>query len=343
MTLALFDQLSVLSEPLRARILRLLALEELAVGELARVIQTSQPTISRHLKHLTKGSFIESRKVGTSTWVHAPVSRYAGTQAELWSVIEQATTADATDKASVFAADLRRLEVVLASRDRDSATMFARLGSRWDALRTEQFGVSWLPALAMACVNGHRGVQHIADLGCGTGHLLPLLASTGAQVTGIDREEAMLTVARDRIASLDNVRLRAGLLGEVPLADGSVDLTTVAFVLHHIRNLQPVFADVARVLAPGGRAVLVDMVAHDRTDFCKTMGHVHQGFSEAQIGQLAAGAGLEMTRFATLPPDENALGPALFVAVLTASPAADSAIARQSSGPDAGCRTAPSS
>ena len=316
MTIALFEQMSLLSEPLRSRIVRVLAREELAVGELARVLQTSQPTVSRHLKHLTKGDFVDSRKVGTATWVHAPVSRYAGTQRALWNLLQQESDADAADAASVFAEDLRRLEVVLASRDKDSEALFARLGGRWDALRTEQFGDRWLPALAMACVGVDRGVRHIADLGCGTGHLLGLLASTGARVTGVDREKAMLAVARERTADLENVELLGGLLGAVPLDDHSVDLATVAFVLHHIRTLEPVFADVARVLAPGGRAVLLDMVAHDRADFCKTMGHVHQGFSQADIQALAQGAGLQLLRFDALPPDEKALGPGLFVAVL---------------------------
>jgi hypothetical protein len=52
----LFDRLVVLSEPIRVRLLRVLSREELAVGELARVLQTSQPTVSRHLKLLDGGA-----------------------------------------------------------------------------------------------------------------------------------------------------------------------------------------------------------------------------------------------------------------------------------------------
>lgn len=317
MTLALFDQLSLLSEPLRARIVRLLASEELAVGELARVLQTSQPTVSRHLKHLTQGAFVDSRKVGTSTWVHAPVDRYEGTRAALWALLSREIQTDSQAPASMFAEDIRRLEVVLASRDRDSAALFARLGGRWDALRTEQFGERWLPAMAMACVGVDHPVHHIADLGCGTGLLLSLLASTGAKVTGIDREKAMLSVARQRTAGLTNVELAGGLLDAIPLHDGSVDLATVAFVLHHIRQLDPVFAEMSRILGHGGRAVLLDMVAHDRADFRKTMGHVHQGFSPADLTAYADRAGLKVTRFEPLAPDPQALGPGLFVAVLS--------------------------
>ncbi len=313
MSTDVFSQLQLLGEPTRARMVRLLALEELAVGELARVLQVSQPTVSRHLKQLMRGGFVTSRKVGTASWVQAPVRSYPADQAALWSLVRAQLDADAADAASIHAQDLLRLESVLAQRSDDSEALFARLGGRWDAVRIEHFGERWLAPLALACIDG-RG-KHIADLGCGTGHLLPSLAATGAHVTGVDREEAMLEVARERVAALPDVELRRGLLDAVPLPDRSVDLVVVAFVLHHIRDLPPVFAEVARVLAPGGRVVLLDMVAHDRADFQSTMGHVHPGFSPADVSALARGAGL-VGHTHPLPADPDARGPGLFLSVL---------------------------
>ena len=52
MTSSLFERISALSEPIRVRLLRVLGRAELAVGELARVVQAPQPTVSRHLKPL---------------------------------------------------------------------------------------------------------------------------------------------------------------------------------------------------------------------------------------------------------------------------------------------------
>ncbi len=313
-TFDVFGQFGVLAEPLRARIVRVLAREELAVGELARVLQTSQPTISRHLKQLMGAGFVESRKVGTATWVHAPVDRYTGTLAQLWALLEPTLEGFAADPASVYAADLSRLDAVVNIRTDDSEAFFARLGSRWDALRHEQFGEHWLGALGLSLLDG-RG-SHIADLGCGTGHLLPLLHQTGATVTGIDREKAMLATAAERTAELQRVHLQTGLLDQLPLSNQSVDIAVCAFVLHHIRHPTPVFADVARVLRPSGRLVVLDMVAHDREDYRRSMGHVHLGFSEASLASLSDSTGLSILRYDPLPQDPAAHGPGLFVAVL---------------------------
>lgn len=310
-----FSHLQLLGEPTRARMVRVLEREELAVGELARVLQVSQPTVSRHLKHLTRGGFISSRKVGTATWVQAVPRSYSPPQAALWALVSRQLDADAEDPASVHAADLQRLETVLSQRSDDSEALFARLGGRWDAVRIEQFGVRWLAPLALACLDGTG--RHIADLGCGTGHLLPFLADTGAHVTGIDREAAMLDVARARTEGLERVTLRRGLLDALPLPDASVDLAVAAFVLHHIRDLPPVFGEMARVLRPDGRVVILDMAAHDRADFRRTLGHAHQGFSVDTLTALAEGAGLQRKVHRALAPDPDAQGPGLQVTVLT--------------------------
>ncbi len=312
MTNPLFDRLSLLSEPTRVRMLRVLAREELAVGELARVVQTSQPTVSRHLKHLARGGWVEQRKVGTATWVRLSRELTEPDQ-RLWTLVDAEIEADATEESSIYAEDLRRLEVVLAQREGDSASLFRRLGSRWEAVRTEQFGSSYvLPAALALLPQGLRAV----DLGCGTGELLELLAPACAEVVGVDREEAMLDVARARVSDHTHVRLEKALLDALPLESATMDLATCVLVLHHIRELAPVFAEARRILRPGGRWVVVDMAAHDREDFRRSMGHAHGGFSEDRLADLAETAGLQLTRWSPLPPDPSAQGPGLFVAVL---------------------------
>lgn len=307
MTSSLFDRLSQLAEPTRARMLRVLAREELAVGELARVLQTSQPTVSRHLKHLARGRWVAQRKVGTATWVRL-ARELPPEAARLWALVEEELEAEET---SVLAEDLRRLEVVLAQREGDAEAMFRRLGSRWEAVRREQFGEAYLlPALLALLPPGLR----VVDLGCGTGELVALLAPWCGAVQGVDREAAMLEVARERTGGLGNVALHRGLLDALPLPEASVDLATCVLVLHHVRELEPVFAEVARVLVPGGRWVLVDMVAHDRDEFRLSMGHAHAGFAEARLRELALAAGLSCERWQHLPPDPAAQGPSLFVA-----------------------------
>jgi ArsR family transcriptional regulator len=153
----------------------------------------------------------------------------------------------------------------------------------------------------------------VADLGCGTGALLPALAASGARVLGVDREEAMLEVARERTAGLPNVELRTGLLDALPIRDAEVDIAVCALVLHHVREIGPVAAEVARVLRPGGRWLVVDMVEHDREDFASTMGHQHLGFSESTV---RAWSPMALRLFHQLPPDPGAQGPGLFCATM---------------------------
>lgn len=313
MTTELFDRLSLLSEPLRVRMLRVLEREELGVGELARVVQTSQPTVSRHLKQLHEGGWLRKRKAGTASLYRMVQAELAAGSRELWLLVRAEVQPQADDPASQFAEDLRRLETVLAQRSVDSEQLFRQLGSRWDGVRRELFGQAYvLPALLALLPPD----QVIVDLGCGTGATLPHLAAVAARVIGVDREAAMLKVARERTADLDNVQLEQGLLDALPVAEASVDLALSELVLHHLVELPPVFTEVARVLKPGGRWVILDMVEHDRTDLVATMGHRHPGFSEDCIAGLARTAGLEPLSWRVLPPDPEAQGPGLFVAVL---------------------------
>ena len=305
---SVYDRLSCLAEPLRVRILRLLEREELAVGELSRVLQSPQPTVSRHLKQLDEGGWVQRRRAGTAAYFRLAE---LGEAAHLWAVVRDAID---DEEPTAYADDLRRLDRVLASRAGDSEALFRRLGGQWDAVRHDLFGEAFvLPALLSMLPPG----LVVADLGCGTGGTLPLLAPVAARVIGIDREEAMLEVAAARAEGLANVELRRGQLDALPLPDAAIDVALCQLVLHHVAELAPVFAELRRVLRPGGRAVLLDMVEHDREDYRATMGHRHLGFSRSTLCALARGAGLSLGSYRELPVDPAALGPGLFVGVVT--------------------------
>jgi SAM-dependent methyltransferase len=76
-------------------------------------------------------------------------------------------------------------------------------------------------------------------------------------------------------------------------------------------------AEVARVLKPGGRLILVDMLPHDREHYRQQMGHVWMGFSNEHIKRLLAESGLRDVRVVSLAPDTKVKGPGLFVATST--------------------------
>ena len=85
-------------------------------------------------------------------------------------------------------------------------------------------------------------------------------------------------------------------------------------VLHHVADPGKVLHEAARVLKPGGRLLITDMVAHDRDEYRQQMGHVWLGFSEETVRRYLATAGFTAVRIQMLPADPDAQGPALFVA-----------------------------
>lgn len=94
------------------------------------------------------------------------------------------------------------------------------------------------------------------DAACGTGRHAANLAARGYTVIGVDATEAMLAIARAKVPDGD---FRAGQLESLPVADASVDLVTCALALTHVESLAPVMREFARVLRPGGCAILSDM------------------------------------------------------------------------------------
>ncbi|HEU4754698.1 MAG TPA: class I SAM-dependent methyltransferase, partial [Armatimonadota bacterium] len=154
----------------------------------------------------------------------------------------------------------------------------------------------------------------VADLGCGTGIVSQALAPCARQVLAVDGSPEMLETARGRLASLPNVELRAGELEALPIEDGSVDLAVMMLVLHYIPEPVDALREALRILRPGGKLLVVDMLPHEHQEYQQHMGHVWLGFSEAQVLRCLAQAGFESCRFRPLPPEAEARGPGLFIA-----------------------------
>jgi ArsR family transcriptional regulator len=124
----------------------------------------------------------------------------------------------------------------------------------------------------------------------------------------------MLQAARKRLQAFDNVDLRRGDLEALPIDDARLDAATLMLVLHYVPEPERALAEVSRVLKPGGRLIMVDMLPHDRDNYRQQMGHVWLGFSEDKMTRLLADAGFGKTRIVPLVPDARAKGPGLFVA-----------------------------
>lgn len=309
----LSEHLSALSEPLRLRICRLLEQQELSVGEIARIVQVPQSTISRHLKVLGSCGWLQRRTDGTAALYCLDASLLPEPATALWRAVRETVTQDLQ-----AAEDSRRLQQVLAERRTDSQSFFSRLGGEWDAVRDELFGRAFAGQALLGLLPRHWTV---ADLGCGTGFGTALIAPFVRSVVAVDQSEPMLETARERLRQADNVRFVPAALEALPLATASVDAAVCMLVLHHVAEPAPVLAEMRRIVRPGGMAVVVDMAAHDRQDYRQTMGHRHLGFSEAEMAALLLTAGFAAPRLVHVPAEPDAKGPSLFVATALAEEA----------------------
>jgi ArsR family transcriptional regulator len=209
------------------------------------------------------------------------------------------------------AQDQRRLQAALAARRTTSQEFFSSSAGQWDRLRDELFGDPFQLAAFAALADA---TWTVGDLGCGTGQISAALAPFVAHVVAVDASAPMLQAARRRLQSFANVDLRRGELEALPIDDERLDAATLMLVLHHVPEPARALAEVSRVLKPGGRVIIADMLPHDRDNYRQQMGHVWLGFSNEQMETLLRAGGFEPVRFVALAADPKAKGPGLFVA-----------------------------
>jgi ArsR family transcriptional regulator len=303
---AILDQLSALADPIRARLLLLVEAHELTVGELCTVLQLPQSTVSRHLKSLGDAGWVTSRAEGTSRLYTMPRAQHDAATRRLWLLVREQVGA-----ARAATQDHHRLQQVLADRRSRSQEFFSSAAGQWDRMRDELFG----PGFHLHALLGLLDETWVVgDLGAGTGAVTAALAPFVARVIAVDNSAAMLQSARRRLPSADNVEFRRGDLEALPLDDASLDAATLMLVLPYIAQPARVLQEAARVLKPGGRLLVVDLLPHDRDAYRQQLGHVRLGMSDRQVSDALEAAGFEGVGVHPMAPDPRAKGPALFVA-----------------------------
>ncbi|QDV07270.1 Demethylrebeccamycin-D-glucose O-methyltransferase [Planctomycetes bacterium Poly30] len=286
--------LKVLADSTRLRVLALLGVEELSVGELSRALAMAQSRVSNHLRVLRDHDLLTERRAGTSTFLRSAVASADATSpaARLWAAV-------APDLGSIpeHESDRLRLASVLAERHADDRAFFDRMAGDWDKVgalfRTgearQRAAASLLPA----------GLT-LADLGCGTGYVARSLVGLCDRLICIDRSEGMLQEAESRLRKTapESARLefRQGELDALPLETGELDGATAAMVLHHLPELGPALREMRRVLKPGGTLSIIELMPHREAWMHAELGDRHLGLDPTSVQSELVRAGFEDVR-----------------------------------------------
>ncbi len=278
------ERFKALADETRLELLAALQGDELSVGELAEVVGGVQSSVSRHLQALGKAGLVVSRRQGTATFYRLAAE-------------EPLLTGPFGDELRRMARReqvAQRVERVLARRRARSESFFDG-AEHWDALRGELFTdaagySSLLPLVRPGLV--------VADVGTGTGGMLPYLAQVASHVVAIDLSAEMLRRARAKAAALglSEVSFVQGDLGALPLERGAVDAAFAALVLHHAPRPLAALAEMARIVKPGGVVVVVDLVSHGLDWLREEQADLWLGFGRDEALELASRAGLRDLR-----------------------------------------------
>ncbi|NUS99702.1 MAG: metalloregulator ArsR/SmtB family transcription factor [Sphingomonas sp.] len=284
--LPLADLLQALADPTRLRILALLRRMELSVGELALLLDQSQPRVSRHVRILADANVIERRREGS--WVFLTIAPEARTDAMFGLVDSWADSASE----KIFRSDALKLDRIRADRAEAATRYFASHADVWDSIRSLHVAESEVEdAIGRAFGNGPLG--RLVDVGTGTGRMIELFGRDASQAIGIDRSSDMLRLARVKLEAAGIASsLRQGDMYALPLDDGSADTIIIHQVLHYAHSPAAAIAEAARVLAPGGRLLVVDFAAHDREDLRATDAHIRLGFEDEAMAAWFEAAGV---------------------------------------------------
>lgn len=287
-----------LADPTRLRIVALLRVMELAIGELAVVLEQSQPRVSRHVRILDDAGLVVRQREGG--WVFLRLASGPGVDAvtallDIWP--------SAAAEAAAMAADRERLELVREERAAAARRYFADHADEWDAIRARHIGEEEVEAAILRLMHNRR-LGHLLDIGTGTGRMAEIFAPTARRITALDRSPEMLRIARaklaDRAIAADLVQ---GDFVALPLGETSVDTVVMHQVLHFAHEPQRVIAEAARVLRPGGHLLIVDFAAHDQEDLRTRAAHARLGFADAQMRGWFASCGLVIETVQALAGD----------------------------------------
>lgn len=296
----MLQNLRLLADPSRIRILLLVTREELSVAELQNILNMGQSRISTHLAQLKRAGLVEDRRSGKSILYRLRPPRGAESKsfAQLMEVLKEAASEipEAEHDSEALLHTMKRRQDKVRAYFNELAGKFGRQyvpGRSWEGLAETLLLL--MPPLV------------IADLGAGEGTFSQLLARRAKKVIAIDNSEKMVEYGAElaRKHGVDNLEYRKGDIEDVPIRSGAVDLAFFSQALHHAQHPQQAVGEAHRILKQGGRIVILDLLRHNYQEARDMYADVWFGFTEAEVGRFLRDAGFKHIEISIVHREEE--------------------------------------
>jgi len=279
-----------LADETRARLVNVLLDYELNVGEIVQVMEMGQSRISRHLKILSDFGLVDVRREGL--WAFYRASEDGPGRAFLDGI------ASLLEGDSDLKRDSNRAEKVIRERTAATRQFFDNIAPDWDRMTAEVLGDL---DLGREIKERLPECDCAADIGCGPGDMLAVLAKTSKVVIGVDNSPKMLELAEERFSDDANMSLRIGEMTHLPLRDWEADCTVISLVLHHLARPMDAIREAGRVLKVGGRLIIAEFGQHDNEIMRSEYGDRRLGIPTENMIDWLEQARFEVNRVTEFP------------------------------------------
>ena len=275
---SILNSLKMISDPTRLRILLLLGKESLSVAELQQILGMGQSRISTQLSQLKKEGLVADQRSGKNNIYSARLPEGLA-----------AIVREASHELPECENDRASLRHILRKRKDQVRAYFDELAGRFG--RGYVPGRSW-KGLAEAMLK-ILNYEVVVDLGAGEGTLSQLIAQRARKVIAVDNAEKMVEfgtrLAREN--NLPNLEYRLGDIEAPPIGDNSVDLAIFSQALHHAEQPAKALTEAHRILKPGGRLIVLDLLRHNFEKARELYFDTWLGFSEVGLAEMITASG----------------------------------------------------
>lgn len=278
------DILKSAGDQLRLEILKVLSQASYGVQELAFIFDMPQPGMSHHLKVLSRGGLITSRREGTSLFYRRPLITQTDPFKDLLESFFQIV-----DHVVLSSQTLDRVEIICSNREQASRNFFEKNADIFNERqgRITKFDQYQHAAIGLIEELVPDPQELIVEIGPGDGELLAVLADKCSHAIALDSSVDMLEKAKKNLSGFNHIDFIHGSLEDLIQKGIKSDLLALNMVLHHLPQPEKAFPMFRQLLKQNGILFLAELCSHTQEWVREACGDVWLGFPPSEIDEWA--------------------------------------------------------